>query len=123
MKIKLIENITEIPDNLKINVLGERYLESFWRKIRELDFSITDDGKIDLVYGFTWTETSITNLPIYFNVVGHSFEISHNKLTSLDGCPKEVGGDYWVGKHNIKFSEEYVRKNCNVGSSVMIGRN
>jgi hypothetical protein len=37
----------------------------------------------------------LTRLPFQFGKVGGYFWCSHNRLTSLEGCPKEVGKDFW----------------------------
>ena len=36
----------------------------------------------------------LTKLPFQFGTVGGGFGCSRNRLTSLDGAPREVGGDF-----------------------------
>jgi hypothetical protein len=91
------------------------------RKIEEVRdfFSETDSTPIDIIGGFSGVRHTInadgsvhvkgdvnlsnkdlTELPIEFDVVDGNFNISGNKITSLDGCPKYVGGDFNCGDNS-----------------------
>ena len=50
--------------------------------------------------------------------VGGDFSCSYNQLTSLEGAPTEVGGDFYCKNNKVKFTEEDVRKVCNVKGRV-----
>src|SRR5574343_79753 len=50
------------------------------------DLSIDVNGVIDLI------NKKLTLLPLKFNKVKGWFDCSNNRLTSLQGAPKEVGG-------------------------------
>jgi hypothetical protein len=46
------------------------------------------------------------------------FNVGYNKLTSLEGAPKEVGGDFYCEGNLVDFTEEDVRAICNVKGEV-----
>ncbi len=52
--------------------------------------------------------------------VGGDFDCSRDKLTSLKGCPSEVGGDFDCSNNKVKFTEEDVRKVCNVKGDIYV---
>ena len=59
--------------------------------------------------------TSLQHCPI--NIKGH-FDCSRNKLITLKNCPKEVGGEFRCGNNYINFTEQYVRKYCDVTGEI-----
>ena len=63
------------------------------------NYTINNDGSIDVNDNVYLYNKGFTKLPIRFNKVSGNFLISDNKLTTLNGCPKEVGG-YFSCKHN-----------------------
>ena len=52
--------------------------------------------------------------------VNGSFFCSHNQLTSLQGAPKSVDGNFYCGSNPIKFTEEQVRSVCDVRGTVFV---
>lgn len=52
--------------------------------------------------------------------VNGSFDCSSNQLTSLEGAPKEVGGDFYCQDNPVKFTEEQVRAVCDVKGNVYV---
>jgi hypothetical protein len=55
--------------------------------------------------------TSLENCPEKINV---SFDCSYNKLTSLKYCPKIIKGNFYCRRNSEQFTEEMIRKVCNV---------
>ena len=53
------------------------------------------------------------------NVLGY-FICSYNKLTSLEGAPETVGGDFYCNNNPVKFTREQVRAVCNVKKMVYV---
>ena len=41
-------------------------------------------------------------------------------ITSLEGCPEEVEGNFNIRNNTKQFTEEEVRAVCNVGGSVFV---
>ncbi len=57
------------------------------------------DGDINL------NSISLKKIPIKFNIVSGNFSASINNLTSLEGCPKEVGGDFYCSYNQLTSLE------------------
>ena len=53
------------------------------------------------------------------NVLGY-FICSYNKLTSLEGAPSSVGEDFICNNNPVKFTREQVRAVCNVKKKVFV---
>jgi hypothetical protein len=66
----------------------ERYLYNY--KINS-DDTIDVDGKVNLYFRLG----NMTKLPVKFGKVSGYFSCSNNRLTTLDGCPKYNGGDFY----------------------------
>ena len=43
-----------------------------------------------------------------------NFRCNNNKLTSLEYCPKKIGGEFHCGNNYKSFSKRYVTKYCKV---------
>ena len=52
--------------------------------------------------------------------VGGDFHCNFNKLTSLIGAPTYVGGDFLCYGNPVKFTESQVRAVCNVKGKVYV---
>jgi len=59
------------------------------------DGSIDIDGNVDLYY------RNLTELPLRFNYVSGYFSCNNNKLTSLLGSPKSVGGNFYCDNNEL----------------------
>ena len=71
--------------------------------------------KFNVVSGdFTFEDNKLTSLEGAPQKVGGSFSCAGNKLTSLEGGPKEVPGYFFCYDNPGNFTEEDVRKVCNV---------
>ena len=53
------------------------------------------------------------------NVLGY-FICSYNKLTSLEGAPKTVGRYFYCGNNPVKFTREQVRAVCDVKGKIFV---
>ncbi len=65
------------------------------------NYSINPDGSIDVDGNVNLTMFKLRELPLKFNKVNGWFSCSNNLLTSLEGCPKEVGGDFFCSRNNL----------------------
>ena len=78
------------------------------------NYTVNDDGSIDVNGDVNLSWYKLTELPLSFNKVTGDFYCSHNVLTSLKGSPKWVGG-YFDCYNNqltsLEFSPEYVGTN------------
>jgi hypothetical protein len=75
------------------------------------NYTVNDDGSIDVNGRVNLYNKGLTELPLRFNKVNGRFDCSDNKLTSLKGCPRWVGG--WFHCYNnqltsLEFSPDYV---------------
>ena len=71
-----------------------------------------------MVGNFNCSFNNLTSLEGAPEIVGGNFDCAFNKkLKSLEGCPKEVGGDFY---YSGPFTEEDIRKVCNVKGRVML---
>jgi hypothetical protein len=79
-----------------------------------INYTVNDDGSIDVNGDVNLSWYKLTELPLSFNKVTGDFYCSHNVLTSLKGSPKWVGG-YFDCYNNqltsLEFSPEYVGTN------------
>ena len=58
------------------------------------NYTINDDGSIDVNGDVYLNYKKLTELPLTFNKVSGSFDCDYNKLTTLKGCPRWVGGSF-----------------------------
>ena len=75
------------------------------------NYTINPDGSID-ADGNVWLyNKGLTELPLTFNRVTGWFDCSRNKLTSLKGCPRWIGGNFNCYNNqltSLEFSPDYV---------------
>jgi len=74
------------------------------------NYTINKDGTID-AYNVYLYERKLTKLPLKFNKV-NDFDISNNYLTSLEGCPVEVNGDFLCNNNrlvSLEYSPKIIR--------------
>ncbi len=69
------------------------------------NYTINPDGSIDVdgdVDGNVYLDSlNLEKLPLKFNYVSGYFSIYNNCITSLEGCPKEVGESFDCAKNQI----------------------
>jgi hypothetical protein len=97
-------------------------------------------GEIDIVNGyFNCRENLLTSLKNSPKRVNGGFYCPYNNISSLEGCPERVNGNFWCINNNLtslegcpekvggdficygnpgKFTEEYVRKVCDVKGKI-----
>lgn len=73
-------------NDAKIHALCKRY------RIR--NYTINEDGSIDVDGDVDLTRKGLTKLPLRFNKVTGDFYCFYNKLTNLKRCPIYVGGNF-----------------------------
>jgi hypothetical protein len=82
------------------------------------NYTINDDGSIDVNGNVDLYYMELTELPLVFNRVNGYFRCSYNKLTTLEGCPKWISGNFSCSYNNLtslEFGPDYVGSNfwCN----------
>lgn len=110
-------NFEKHNDPLKSLTIGREYLIIEWLDAMGIkNYVINDDSTID-VNGFVGLSSKgLIELPdfIQFNNVKESFICANNKLVTLRGCPKFVGGSFVCRDNNLtslKYSPEVVLRN------------
>jgi hypothetical protein len=75
------------------------------------NYTINDDGTIDVNGNVNLYNKELTELPLTFNKVLGSFNCGMNKLTSLKGCPRWVEDDFSCHSNDLtslEFAPDYV---------------
>ena len=94
--------------------LNEAKLESFKTKeevqnwldsMRIKNYTINNDLTVDVKSDVKLTGSGLTNIPVQFGIISGNFNCSINKLTTLEGCPKEVKGNFWCNNNNLTTLE------------------
>ncbi len=65
------------------------------------NYTINPDGSIDVDGDVYLDFLNLEKLPLKFNYVSGDFSIYNNCITSLEGCPKEVGESFDCAKNQI----------------------
>ena len=87
--------------------MSREEIEKICVKYDIYDYTINEDGSIDVDNNVDLHPTNkFSELPLNFNIVTGRFDCGMNKLTTLKGCPKEVGL-YFSCKENYLTSLEY----------------
>ena len=76
--------------------------------------TLNNDGLYDVNSSVDLRGANLTELPMKFGKVNGFFDCAYNNLTSLDGCPKAVRGDFYCHHNLIHFSIFDVHTICNV---------
>jgi hypothetical protein len=75
------------------------------------NYTINDDGSIDVNGNVDLYYIELTELPLIFNKVTGYFDCGRNNLTSLKGSPVWVGGNFNCNYNrlpSLEFSPDYV---------------
>jgi hypothetical protein len=81
------------------------------KKYKIENYTVNDDGSIDVNGSVDLSWCKLTQLPLRFNKVNGGFYCSNKQLTSLKGCPKWVDGSFNCSNNrlsSLEFSPEYV---------------
>ena len=73
---------------------SKKEIISICKKFRIKNYTINDDGSVDVDGNLDLFEKNISKLPLKFGRVTGHFDCSFSKLTTLEGSPKEVGGNF-----------------------------
>ena len=86
-------------------------IDEICKKYNIINYTINDDGSIDVNGNVNLWDKRLTELPLTFNKVTGYFDCSWNRLTSLKGGPRWVGGYFTCNRNkltSLEFSPEYV---------------
>ena len=71
---------------------GKSEIHSICKKYGIKNYTINNDGSIDVNGGVDLSGRNLTKLPLKFRHVSGNFYCNNNQLTSLEGSPQTVGG-------------------------------
>jgi hypothetical protein len=91
--LKLFESMTEI----EVDKICKKYGITNW--------SLNPDGTVDVDGSVYLSVQKLTKLPLKFGRVTGDFLCHNNKLTSLEGCPREIGGSFWCYNNKLTSLE------------------
>jgi hypothetical protein len=80
-------------------------IESICKKYGIKNYTINEDGTIDVDGDVYLYNKALNRLPLKFGKVSGYFDCSDNKLTSLEGSPREVGFDFYCDKNKLESLE------------------
>jgi len=86
------------------------------------NYTINNDGSIDVSEFTNLSEKRLMKLPLKFNKItnGSDFYCSYNDLTSLKGSPVEVDGGFFCGQNNLtsfKYAPKIIRYSFNCSNN------
>ncbi len=80
-------------------------IEEICGKYKIENYTINEDGSIDVDGGVDLSHKILTELPLNFNKVTGDFYCIHNSLTTLKGSPKYVGGGFYCNNNSLTSLE------------------
>ena len=80
-------------------------IESICRKYGIKNYTVNDDGSVDVDGNVNLRNLGLTKLPIKFRNVSGDFYCSNNQLISLEGCPQSVGGYFFCDNNQLTSLE------------------
>jgi hypothetical protein len=79
----------------------EEEIHKICKKYGIKNYTINDDGSIDVDDNVDLQDVRLTKIPLKFRNVSGYFTCSDNKLTSLEFCPKSVGRDFGCSNNKL----------------------
>lgn len=76
-------------------------IEEICNKYEIVNYTINDDGSIDVDRWVELYDNQLTELPLKFNKVNGHFHCGENNLTTLEGSPKWVSDDFYCYDNNL----------------------
>jgi len=84
---------------------SEKSIHDICREYRITNYTINDDGSIDVDGNVNLSDRELTKLPLKFRNVSGYFYCSDNELTSLEGSPISVGRDFYCYRNELTSLE------------------
>jgi hypothetical protein len=75
--------------------MTEIEVEKICKKYKIENWTLNPDGAVDVEGNVDLANKGLRKLPLKFGRVTGNFWCSYNQLTSLEGCPTEIGGSFW----------------------------
>ena len=81
--------------------MTEQEINDICKKYNIENYTINSDGSIDVDGDVDLSYMKLVKIPLKFNKITGVFVCYGNQLTSLEGCPKEVGGGFYCSDNRI----------------------
>ena len=108
------------------NIQTDEEIHGLCRKYEISNYTINEDKSVDVDGDVDLYNKGLSKLPLNFRHVKGDFSCSYNNynLTTLDGAPETVGGDFYCGGNNLKTLEGSPRRvdgdfNCTWNNKLM----
>jgi hypothetical protein len=69
-------------------------IDNLCKRFNITEYTINNDETLDVIGSVIIMDTNYTKLPLKFNKISGNFDCTSNRLSTLEGCPIEVGGDF-----------------------------
>jgi hypothetical protein len=79
----------------------EEDIESICKKYNIENWTLNEDGSIDVDGDVNIYYKGLNKLPLRFRNVSGYFNCSNNNLTSLEGSPKSIGSGFFCYNNNL----------------------
>ena len=99
-------------------MMTEKEIHDICKKYYIRNYKINPDGSIDVNGNVDLSYMGLTKIPLKFNKVNGWFDCSYNKLTSLEGCPKEVEWSFYCYGCKRNFTGKEVKALCKVKGNI-----
>ena len=109
--IKLFEKFENDTSSIIESICIEYYIKNY---------TVNVDGSVDVNGSVNLSNRHLKLLPLKFGKVTGEFDCVNNKLTSIEGCPKEVGGIFYCYGNELITLEGAPKE---VGGSFYCGNN
>ena len=83
----------------------EEEIAKICKKYGITNWSINEDGLVDVDGGVKLYKKSLNKLPLKFGKVGGNFWCNGNQLTTLEGAPASVGSDFYCHNNQLTTLE------------------
>jgi len=87
--------------------VDEKGIRKICKKYYIKNYTINNDGSIDVDDNVEIWQNSLTEIPLKFNKVNGGFSCSYNYLTSFQYAPKIIRGNFNCEGNNIKSFEYF----------------
>ena len=113
-KIKEQDRFSDVFKPISREEMKKRDREKIEDKLKEGKCTLNTDGSYSCEGNVDISDMGLTKIPVRFKEVKGGFYCSNNKLTTLEGAPESVGGDFYftgnpiakeLGMNRIRGSE------------------
>jgi len=89
----------------------KKLIDDVCKKYNIRNYNINDDLSVDVADDVDLVGRKMTKIPLKFGQIEGLFDCSHNKLTTLIGCPKIVGWEV-IFDNNLLTHLDYYPERC-----------